>query len=177
MRRLIGLDSLRTFRASGARTAAVAAAIIAAALLIALSLDPASDRSTADHGPLSVRGNVYDQIGSPVAGANVTVSIIHLGNPLTTLWYDSTESTGFYTVFFGPSDWYDGDTIEVTAKYGLDQAINSTLASDSVPNPTVDVHIGNLVIPEFGASVHLPLAFVSMISIALFLLLRRKLLE
>ena len=176
MRRLIGLDSLRTFRASIARSAAVATAIAAVALLIALSLNPASDRSVASPGPKTVRGNVYDSIGNPVAGANVTVKIIHGGSTIATLWYDSTESNGWYSVFFGTNDWNEGDTIEVTAKYDLDQATNSAVA-DSGPLQTVDVHIGSLVVPEFGGLLQAPLVVVSVSSIALILVLRRRLFE
>ena len=175
IRRLIGLDSLRTFRASVARTVAVATVIVAIALLIALSLNPASDRSVAA-GPKNVRGTVYDSIGNPVAGANVTVKIIRGGSTITTLWYDSTESNGLYSVFFGPFDYNTGDTIEVTAKYGGDQATNSTLA-DSGSLQTVDVHIGSLVIPEFGELLPSPLVVVSVGSIALMLVLRRRLFE
>lgn len=168
------MDPLRTSRASAARTAAVAAAIVAAALLIALSLNPASDGSVAGPGPLDVRGTVYDSLGSPVAGANVTVKIIHLSITIATLWYDSTESNGLYSVWFGMSDWNVGDTIEVTAKYGLDQATNSTVANAD-PVQAVDVHIGSLVIPEFGGLLLSPLAFASVGSIALILVFRRRL--
>ena len=175
MRRLIGLDSLRTFRASVARTVAVATVIVAIALLIALSLNPASDRSVAA-GPKNVRGTVYDSIGNPVAGANVTVKIIRGGSTITTLWYDSTESNGFYTVTFGFGDWYDLDTIEVTAKYDLDEATNSTVA-DSGPLQTVDVHIGSLIIPEFGGLLQAPVVVVSVSSTALILVLRRRFIE
>ncbi|MFY9605546.1 MAG: hypothetical protein WAS24_02310 [Thermoplasmata archaeon] len=76
-------------------------------------------------------------------------------------------------MFFGPFDYSTGDTIEVIAKYGGDQATNSTLA-DSGGLQTVDVHIGSLVIPEFGELLPSPLVAVSVISIALMLVLRRR---
>jgi len=176
MRRLIGLDPLRTSRGSIIRTAAVATAIVAAVLLIALSLNPAFDGSVAAQGPKNVRGTVFDSIGNPVAGANVTVKIIHGGSTIATLWYDSTESNGFYTVTFGFGDWYDLDTIEVTAKYDLDEATNSTVA-DSGPLQTVDVHIGSLIIPEFGGLLQAPVVVVSVSSTALILVLRRRFIE
>lgn len=171
IRRLIPVDTLGAIRASVGRTAGVVTVVVAVALFLALSLFPASEKIFAGPGPKIVRGYVYDLVGNPVAGANVTVVD---RNSSATQWYDASDADGFYTVTFGAFDWDLGHIFDVTAKYLTDQATNSSGYAGPEPIEYVNVTIGSLTIPEFGALLGSPLAFVSLGMIALFIVIRRR---
>jgi len=93
-----------------------------------------------------VTGHVYDSVGTPVSGVDVTVNMkngIIVRKTLT----NTTSPTGSYRVTFSISDWVEGDTIEVIAD--IDDPTNSSAATaDSTPSQTVDVNL-SVQIPEF----------------------------
>ncbi len=167
----MSLDALRMFQKRAARTTAVTSVILLVlALLVIMTIYPASDRSNAGTGPKTIRGYVYDFIGNPLSGASVTVLDVTSSKSLT---YDPTEPDGFYTVTFGFSDWNEGDTIQVTASYSGHPDVNSTTA-DAGPFQYVNVTIESVTIPEFGDFLHSPITFVSIGMIALFVIVRRR---
>jgi hypothetical protein len=175
IRRLISLDALSRFQASARRSAAVAAAVLISVLILTIALDSASKQSAAGDGPKNIRGTIYDSVGNPVAGANVTVRVMHLEVPGATAWYDASELDGFYTVWFAYTEWQVDDIFEVTASIsGHTDTNNSPPAENSQPILFTNVTIGSLTIPEFGAFLHSPVAFVSLGMIALFVVLRRR---
>ena len=147
----------RTARGSGSKRAKVMAfgslvligayiAIFAIAPLLAVS---GQTSAGAGDGPKNVWGYVYDQLGTPLDGITVTVTIKDPGsNPRATLTNISFAG-GFYTVTFPESDWYVGDTIYVNATYGSEPATNST-SIGGPGNQRVDLWFG-FTIPEFGA--------------------------
>lgn len=164
------MDPLTSSRANRARFAAVVTVLLAASFLIGASFLSVSRDASAGIVK-NVRGQIYDQLGTPLSGANVTVKAIRGGVTQQTLWYDSSETDGFYTVTFGGMDNLQiGDTIEVTASYSGRSSTNSAIA-DSGPFQTIDVTISGVVIPEFGA---LSVAAVCGAFVAVFILVGRR---
>ncbi len=144
------LDPLASSRASKARFAVVVIVLLAAAFLLCASFLPVSKQASAGIVKI-VRGHIYDELGNPLGGANVTIEAVRGGITQQTLWYDSTEVDGLYTVTFGLTDSLAlGDTIEVTASYSSHQSTNSSIADDSGLQ-FIDVYITGVSIPEFGA--------------------------
>ena len=144
--------------------------LLATLFIVGGSFLPVSDNASAGITK-NVRGHIYDQLGNPIGGANVTVKAIRGGITMDTLWYDSSEIDGLYTVTFGFTDSLElGDTIEVTASYSGHQSINSTIA-DSSPQQVVDVSISGVFVPEFGG---LPIFVVCGAFVAIFILARRR---
>ena len=133
----------------------VAATLVLGFVLIAVS----SEQGSAATWPKNVRGYVEDSAGTRIEGANVTVEMWNGITLRKTLYCDATDSDGFYQVTFAMGDWDEGNTIEVTARLGIDSATNSTTA-DALPMQYIDVTLG-IVIPEFGALLGSPLTFVS----------------
>jgi hypothetical protein len=118
-----------------------------------------------------VRGQIYDQSGNPIGGANVTIEAVRGGTTRDTQWYDSSEVDGFYTVTFSiMDDLQVGDTIKVTASYSGFQSSNSTTA-DSGPLLTIDVTIVGITVPEFGS---LSVAAICGAFVAVFILIGRR---
>ncbi len=167
----MSLDALRMFQKRAARTTAVASVLLlVTALLVIMAIYPASDRSYAGGGPKNIRGYVYDSLGNPLAGAQVTVLDVTSTKSLS---YDPTEPDGFYTVTFAPSDWNEGDTIQVTASFSGNPDVNTTTADDKALQ-FVNVTIYAVTIPEFDDFIHSPITFVSIGMIALFVIVRRR---
>ena len=174
---MFSLDSLLGVPASRGRFAALVTAVFVTTVLIALGFYSASERVVAGDGPKIIRGFIYDAMGNPLAGANVTVEDLNGAGPgvRETLWYDSSESDGFYTVNLNPLTWQIGDTIRVTGKYDGHQAINSTVATSGSTYPIqyVNVTMSDVTIPEFGGFAG-SMAFVSIMLIATVVVLRRR---
>jgi hypothetical protein len=126
---------------------AIAAILIALPSIVMLG----SDRGEASLFPVNVRGYIMDLAGNKLQGANVTIEIINETSGLTTktMYYDSTLSSGLYSVTFEGAYWDPGDTIKVTAKSGGDTVINQTRANDR-PIQYVNVTM-SFEIPEFGS--------------------------
>lgn len=165
------MGPLASSGAGRARIAAVVTVLLAVSILIGVSFLSVSKNASAGIVK-NVRGHIYDQIGSPIGGANVTIKAIRGGITQQTLWYDPlSEADGFYTVTFGGMDNLQaGDTIEVTASYSGYSSTNSAIA-DSGPLQTIDVTIVGVVIPEFGA---LSVALVCGAFVAVFILIGRR---
>jgi hypothetical protein len=164
------LGPLASYRANKARLAAVVTVLLAASFLIGAFFLPVSKEASAGIVKI-VRGHIYDELGNPLGGANVTVKAIRGGVTQQTLWYDSSETDGFYTVTFGGMDNLQiNDTIEVTASYSGYQSANSAIADD-FGLLFIDVSISGVVIPEFGA---LSVAAVCGAFVAVFILVGRR---
>ena len=122
--------------------------ILAAILTLELLLMPFLTTHSADagSGPKLVSGHVYDYVGTPVTDTNVTVNMKN-GMTVRKTLTNTTNTTGGYRVTFSPSDWVQGDTIEVIAD--IDDPTNSSTAiADDNPSQTVDVNL-SVQIPEF----------------------------
>jgi hypothetical protein len=119
--------------------------VLAAASLVAVN---SSSEYVAGSGPKIVRGYVWDSVGNPVEGANVTVDIMNGATVRSTL-NNMSNPTGLYSVTFSPSDWYEDDGIEISAELGIYTGTNSTTA-DAAPAQWVNATLG-FVIPEFDS--------------------------
>lgn len=143
-------------------------AAIAAAVVLALScaaLVFSSGPTSAASFPKTVYGHVYDSADHAVEGATVSVEIWNGGTLRYTEPDVVSECDGFYTVSIGGDYWDIGNTIKVTATFGLVSGTGS-VAADGGPTQTVDVHFAE-EIPEF--SMMLVPAFLM---VALFMLAR-----
>jgi hypothetical protein len=170
MRRMSVFDPLASSRAGRARIPAVVIMLATASAIVAASMFSAIHDASA-LGPKGVRGYIFDQLGSPISGANVTVKMIHGVSTIATEWYDASEIDGIYTVVFDPFlGWVVGDTIEVTASY-LSHQSTSSVSADAEPVQYVNVTIAGIVVPEFGA---LSLAMVCGAFVAVFILIGRR---
>ncbi len=124
----------------------VSLAVIA---LLSLYMVP---RSEAAAFPLIVRGWVWDVEGTPVDGADVSISTIQ-GVTTRATWTDVTDSDGFYSVSFAGAEWDVGNTIRTVATYDGNQDDNETTAT-AAPIQFVNVTF-TFAIPEFGSSLGL----------------------
>jgi len=102
--------------------------------------------------PTIVRGFVWDSAGTPVEGADVSVSTIQ-GVTTRGTYTDTTDANGFYSVTFPGAEWDVGDTIKTTATFSGNQEDNETIAADAVVQ-WVNVTY-TFEIPEFGSSLGL----------------------
>jgi len=137
-----------------------------------IALIVVSSNASAASGPKVVRGYVWDSVGRTVEDADVTVNIRYAaGDAVRSTLSDTTDSSGFYSVTFGPSDWDIGDRIEVIATYNAAQESNSTTAIDS-PLQYVNVTY-SFEIPEFGSMVGF-LASAGIIGIVGWVAIRKK---
>jgi hypothetical protein len=163
-------DPLASSRAGRARFAAVVIVLLAITVLIGVSFLSVSKNASAGIMKV-VRGQIYDQFANPIGGANVTIEAVRGGTTMDTLWYDSSETDGIYTVTFSiMDDLQEGDTIKVTASFSSYSSTSSAIA-DSGPLQTIDVTISGVVIPEFGA---LSIAIVCGAFVAVFILIGRR---
>lgn len=174
------MDSVIGVPASRSRLVTLATALFATALLVAIGLNSASDSALAGDGPKIVRGYIYDAVGNPLAGANVTLEVLVGTGPSvrTTMWQDPySETDGSYSIFVDDftHTWQINDVLRVTAKYGGYQDTNSTVATSSSTQPIqfVNVTISDVVIPEFGGFAG-SVAFVSIGLIATVVIIRRR---
>ena len=124
--------------------------------------------------PKDVRGYIYDSLYNPVEGANVTVTMEDTdGTPSTTYYFDESLSSGYYKVTFDLDEWEVGYAIDVTAKFGGDERTNSTMA-DVEPFQMVNVTLLLTTIPEFDGLFGSSAAFVVVVTIVMFIVIRKK---
>jgi len=177
---MLSLDTVLGVPATRRRLATFATALLVTALLVAIGLNSASDSALAGDGPKIVTGFIYDAGGNPIFGANVTLDVLVGAGPSirTTMYYEPlSEADGYYSVtvdgFLHP--WEIDDTLRVTGTYGVYQASNSTIATDSTNHPIqyVNVTISDVMIPEFGGFAG-SVAFVSIGLIATVVVLKRR---
>lgn len=167
---------MRRTGAMAARTArdprfvTLASLLVTCALIAGLNLG--SDSGSAATGPKQVRGFVWDMHWNPVQGANVTVESVKGAVVIKTLYVDATDSNGYYTVSFGPSDWDVGNTLRVTARYDVYSTVNSTGAADS-PYQWVNASL-SFAIPEFGSGITAGLTIASFAAMAVAVMSRRR---
>ncbi len=151
----------------------LAAAIVVCVVVLSFGVSwidpPSSGARTSAIGPKVLMGHVYQTDGiTPAAGAQVTAAILS-GFTIRATQSTTTNSTGFYTVTFGPSDWDIGNLIEVGALLGSVGGLGSAVA-DSSGVQTVDVTLST-TIPEFSAP-FLPVIAAAVAGFAL--VIRRK---
>ena len=136
-------------------------------LVVSSGLMIGSRQGEASVMPVNVRGYVEDLAHNKIQGANVTVEMVNTASVVTaTRWYDSTLSSGLYTVSFEGSYWDPGFTIRVTARYGSDTGQSSATATID-PIQWVNVTM-SITIPEFGGLLGLSMPFVTFGMIAMF---------
>jgi len=100
-------------------------------------------------GPKVVTGLVYTSGGStPAIGATV-IATVWDGSTFRASQSETTDSSGFYSITFGPSDWDVGNNIVVGATLGSDVGGGEVIADDSY-SQTVNISLGT-VVSEFGA--------------------------
>jgi len=154
------------------RLATVIVVLVSCALISGMNLG--SDNTSAATGPKNVRGYVWDSSWNPVPGANVTVKMLNGPTTVKTMYYDATETNGFYSLSFGPSEWDPGYTIEITATYSTYSVVNSTTAVDiGLPYQWLNASL-SFVIPEFGDSITVGLTIASFAAMVLVVAARRR---
>ena len=144
----------------GRRTGTTLSVITVAAVMLTAILASSSQTSAGD-GVKVVRGWVWDNAGRNVTDASVVVTIWEDETKTNQRSTDSeqTDENGFYSLQFGPSDWYVGDYIEVVCTYNGNQEPNYTYAVSSLVAPFQYVNITyDFEIPEFGSVIGLVLA-------------------
>ncbi len=108
----------------------------------------ARDVNVASTVPKVVDGYIYQSDGvTPAVGATVIATVWN-GTTLHATLSTTSDSLGFYTVTFGPTDWDIGFIIIVGALLGV-QGGEGTSVADSTPVQTINVTLGT-VIPEFS---------------------------
>ena len=143
--------------------ASVTASFVIAGVFVLLT---GAGNCSASVFPKLVDGYVFDVSGVPIPDANVTIRIYDGVTLKGTQYYDATENDGFYTVTFDGPQWDPGNEIEVTARYDLESAQNSTTADDE-PFQSVNVTM-SLAIPEFGSLLGSPILGLSLGMVAIF---------
>ncbi len=83
----------------------------------------------------------------------------------------TTDSGGFYTQTFAPTDWEVGDTIKVTATKGVESGSATTTATGD-PTQQVDVTL-TAVVPELGSPALAAVGMLAVVCAALILAKRR----
>lgn len=146
--------------ATSGKARTVSFTIIAATALVLGAVLASSGQTSAGDGNKIVRGYIWDSAYRNVSDASVVVTI---WDPTKTVQRaslsDTSDEDGFYSIWFGPSDWYVGDLIEVVCTYSGNQETNSTTATSSIPLPYQYINITYpFEIPEFGSVVGLILA-------------------
>jgi hypothetical protein len=135
--------------------------VIATAALVLAALLASTGQTSAGDGSKIIRGWVWDSAYRNVTDASIVVTVWEDStktNQRASL-ADTTDEDGFYSVWFGPSDWYVGDYIEVIATTNGKQTLNNTTATSSVPLPYQYINITYpFEIPEFGSAIGLILA-------------------
>ena len=150
------------------------AAVVAVIAVLATAGLMAPSNVSAGSGPKIVHGWVWDNAGRNITSADV---LIEIKDPST--WTtraaltDTTDNDGYYQVSFGPDDWYDGDSINITVTYQASQVKNSTTALEGKPvqylNATYPFEI-----PDIGSMAGFAIAGVCLGVIAVFLIVKRK---
>jgi len=119
-------------------------------------------------GPKAVYGYVHFSDGvTPVESAIVTATVLD-GTTIVATLFASTDSSGFYTVTFAPSDWNVDNLIIVGAIAGSGAGEGNLIADDSAAqaiNITLDI-----TVPEF----ELPLVSVVGMVVVMFTLVGRR---
>ena len=126
-----------------------------------------------------VTGQVIDEVGNPLEGANVTVEVYDSTMTLRdTLYCDATDEDGVYVVVFGGIASYEpvvGDRIEATATYESEPPVmNFTVIEELGASYSLNVTVDSIMIPEFGfgQGIGLPLAVMGIA--AVFAIVARK---
>lgn len=144
-----------------------------AALLFVFSfVSTVPSNASAGPFPLSVAGYIYNMYGDPVNGADVTVTILNGGTPVSSDT-DSSDAAGYYSTLFLSGDWEVGYDIEVVAVY---MGSAPEMATDVAPNANsiqIDVHF-TFEIPEFGAEWGLLVAGVAVGAVAVVAVVWRR---
>ena len=140
----------------GLRSAMAILSAVLAVLVLAATLLPAGSVAD-DYHTMIICGYVYDDHGTKVAGADVTVTMYSGGNPGVS--HSTTTGTmpkGFFSVTFDSGEWATGNTAQVVAQYHSGaQGVNATLTVNGADmleweNATLPYEI-----PQFGSTIGL----------------------
>jgi len=161
---------------SGRMSARILVASLSLAVVFAAVVVAFSHPVAAGPGPLTVRGYIRDNAGNPLEGASITVNIRYApppGGTIRSTLYDTSDSTGFYSVSFAYTEWDVGDIIEVIATWHGHQENNYT---DATVKPVQHVNVTYAFeIDEYGAgAIGLVVAGGFVGAVALVVLVRRK---
>ena len=108
-------------RSKAVSTVMIVAVILSIGMLLAPGIVSAAS------GPKNVRGTVWQNNGSKLVGADVTVNIRWASDDsIRSTLSDTTDGNGFYSVTFAPALWDIGDRIEVISTFSTKQESNST---------------------------------------------------
>jgi parallel beta-helix repeat protein len=119
----------------------------------------------------TIKGQVRDQMDTPIPGAQVAVTIKN-GEIVIVTKTTTTDTDGYYAVTFDQDEWEIGYTIDVTVEYGEVQPTETILADGSTTQ-TVDIQLP-FAIAQFGDWVGLLLAGVLVGAVAMIFLKRRR---
>jgi len=136
---------------SRSRRFRAAPAVVAVALSL-MALIAAAPQASAGDGLKIVRCWIWDDAANNVTGALVVVSIIAPDTSVRATDSELSDENGWYSLQFGPSDWYIGDTIRVVCTYSGNQEMEEVAAGSSASSPYQYVNITfPFEIPQFGS--------------------------
>jgi len=118
----------------------------------------------------TIKGQVRDEMDTPIPGAQVGVTIKN-GEVVIVTKTTTTDAEGYYAVTFDQDEWSIGYTIEVTAQYGEQQT--ETIEADGSTVQTVDIQFP-FAISQFGSALGFLLAGALVGVIATIFLTRRR---
>lgn len=153
---------------------ALAMTFAVVALLVGAMLVSTTNASAAT-GPLTVYGYVYDNLGDPLEGATVVITIVATAESRST----TTDENGFYTNAadeFESGDYDVGDTIQVVSTYNSVEATNSEEVTEDMEEfglAQVDVHYLT-EIPEFGSFAGVVVASIAVGAVAMLSMRKRR---
>lgn len=119
----------------------------------------------------TIRGQVRDQMDTPIPGAQVVVTIKN-GEEVIVTKSTTTDGDGHYVLTFDQDEWGIGYTIEVTAVYDEMQQ-TETIEADGSTVQTVDIQFP-FEIAQFGNALGFLLAGALVGVIAMIFLKRRR---
>ena len=145
---------------------------LAALLFVFSFVSTVPSNASAGPFPLVVNGYIYDSVGRTVEGADVTVTILTGGTPVSTR-NDVSSSTGAYSTWFDSGDWEVGYDIEVVAVYEGSAPEMETAVAPNANSIQIDIHF-TFEIPEFGAEWGLLVAGLAVGTVAVVALVWRR---
>ena len=141
--------------------------VLVGALMVVHAGAPDVNRaSVAATAPKIISGHVYLLGGTTPAVEAIVIATVWDGLSLRgTSFPVTSDSSGFYTLTLGLSDWDVGNQIVVTAS--IDTAIGEgNIVADASYEQNVNIVMGTEV-PEFGAPVVLLLASIAAIAVVM----------
>ena len=128
--------------------------VLIVSLMISAVAMMAPSQGAAGDFPKLVYGYVWDQAGTPLVGAEVTVNMLRPDDSVRSTETDTTLSEGDYMVSFDPATWMIGDRVQVISSYMGNTDDNKTDPILAEGPQWVNITY-DYVIPEFGSAVGL----------------------